>query len=199
MFNITSDFLDDFEKHPIREILSYHHKLQYETDEEVESIEVENLPKGLFFRNGVISGNMFLLNSFHPIKDYESKEIQGRDDNEIFASDVYETVDSDCLATIGYLREHKHIPHYTGRVDYLFGAKAWVRDNLKPILHKVTFKVKTKENQYIIEKHLPLAPLFSNKHFLSSYSKVSTLKINGKEVSLSEFVKTQKDIGFKIF
>ena len=126
MFNITSDFLDDFEKHPVRECLSYHHKLQYETDEEVENIEVENLPKGLFFKNGVISGNMFLLNSFHPIKDYESKEIQGRDDNEIFSSDLYETADSDCLATIGYLREHKHIPHYTGRVDYLFGAKAWV-------------------------------------------------------------------------
>ena len=72
MFNITSDFLDDFEKHPIREILSYHHKLQYETDEEVESIEVENLPKGLFFRNGVISGNMYPLNIYHPIKDYES-------------------------------------------------------------------------------------------------------------------------------
>ena len=69
MFNITSDFLDDFERHPIREILSSHHKLQYETDEEVESIEVENLPKGLFFKNGVISGYMYQLNTNHRIID----------------------------------------------------------------------------------------------------------------------------------
>ena len=63
MFLITSDFMDDFNKKPIREIISYHHKLQYQTDEEVISIEVDNLPPGLFFHNNVISGNMKELNS----------------------------------------------------------------------------------------------------------------------------------------
>ena len=89
MFKITSDFIDDFLGRPPREFLSYHHKLRYETDEEVVSIEIDNLPPGLVFWRGIIWGNMRFLNTWHSVKDYIAKSIDGLDDNVIPFPDCY--------------------------------------------------------------------------------------------------------------
>lgn len=196
MFLITSDFMDDFNKKPIREIISYHHKLQYQTDEEVISIEVDNLPPGLFFHNNVISGNMKELNSWHEIKDYLKEEIKNRCDDEIYSFDVYETWESEDLATIKYLKDHRFEMHYTGITEFLFGAKAYILDKMTPIPHNVIFRIKTQRNNYSIERTLPLAPLFSNKRFIISYGRKHKLyDENKKFLSPSEFIMWRKKQG----
>ena len=196
MLKITSDFIDDFLGRPPRELLSYHHKLRYETDEEVVSIEIDNLPPGLVFRRGIICGNMKFLNTWHPVKDYIAKSIDGLDDNVIPFPDCYVSIQDHTPLTVKYLKDHRFEMHYTARNVTLFGAKAYVLDG-NQIFHKILIKAKTKENYYEIPIDMQIGPLFSPKLYVLEYGKIVQLSSSEGKLSPSKYIVSREKEGHR--
>lgn len=174
MFEITSDFLNEIDNHPAREIRTFRHRVKYITDESLINLEIENLPKGLYLKNNIIQGNLELINSWSDIKDYVSKKYYGLDLNHIPFSDVYESLENEIPASLGFLKDFKGI-HYSGRNVNMFGARAYVLDNHAPIQIPITItaltKHKRKTKKYIINKTIPIVPLFDQKRFNVFYKK----------------------------
>lgn len=203
MLELTSNFLDDFENHPIREIESYHHSLKFNTDENILDIKIKDLPPGLFLKGRTISGNLKKLDTWHPVKDYIAESIADKSDDELvfdgLTDKTYENEKSSNLLTMKYFKEHRFDMHYTAWNYFLFGSKAYVMDKKSAIMYPVTIEVTTEHNFYKIAAELPLAPLFSSVHFLTEYGNKHKLVNNeNKVLKPSQYIMWRKKQGYKV-